>query len=251
MLDVATGVGLRHFESPEFYNRLDRVQTSAMGRPYQVTQGLLTVAGALAASIGVGLALVSVSPLLLPLVVIGGVPILITSRRESRLEFDFAVRQTPTIRLRQYFTLLQTGRDEAKEVRAFGLGGWLLDRFDSLYQTYLADMRGHVRRRTVVSLIGQIGSAIVLTITLLAMVWLIAQGQIGIAGAGAAIVAIRMLTTQVQTLFRGVRPSPNPACSWTTPPSSSNSAAPSVRKDTGTDAPQSFVTLRVEDVGFR
>ena len=27
-------------------------------------------------------------------------------------EFDFAVRQTPAVRLRSYFTLLQTGRDE-------------------------------------------------------------------------------------------------------------------------------------------
>src|SRR5699024_8494604 len=69
VLTVATGVGLGHFESAEFYNRLSRVQTHALNRPYQVTQGLLTMAGALASSLGVGLALVSISPLLLPLVV--------------------------------------------------------------------------------------------------------------------------------------------------------------------------------------
>lgn len=251
VLEVATGVGLRHFESPEFYNRLNRVQTSAMGRPYQVTQGLLTVAGALAASIGVGLALVSVSPLLLPLVVIGGVPILITSRRESRLEFDFAVRQTPTIRLRQYFALLQTGRDEAKEVRAFGLGGWLLDRFDRLYRSYLTDMRGHVRRRTVLSLIGQLGSAIVLAATLLAMIWLIAEGQIGIAGAGAAIVAIRMLATQVQTLFRGVQTIFESGLFLDDVTEFLALGRAAREEDTGSDAPEGFATLRVEDVRFR
>ncbi|MCC2593747.1 ABC transporter ATP-binding protein/permease [Tessaracoccus sp. OS52] len=205
VLGVATGVGLRHFESPEFYNRLNRVQTNAMTRPYQVTQGLLGMAGALAASLGVGIALVSVSPLLLPLVVVGGIPILITSRRESRLEFDFSVRQTVAFRWRQYFTILQTGRDEAKEVRAFGLGPWLLRRFDGYYQTYLDDLSTHVRRRTILTVIGQIGAAVVLVGTLLVLVWLISEGRIGVAGAGAAIVAIRMLATQVQNLFKGVQ----------------------------------------------
>ena len=52
VLGVATGVGLRYFESPDFYNRLNRVQTSAMLRPHQVTQGLLTMGSALAACPG-------------------------------------------------------------------------------------------------------------------------------------------------------------------------------------------------------
>lgn len=205
VFDVATGVGLRHFESPDFYNRLTRVQTNAMVRPYQVTQGLLGMAGALAASLGVGLALVSVSPLLLPLVVVGGLPILLTSRRESRLEFDFSVEQSTSIRRRQYFTILQTGRDEAKEVRSFGLAPWLMNRFDDLYATYLRDLTGHVRRRTVLAVIGQVGSSVVLAGTLLVLVWLVTSGRIDVAGAGAAIVAIRMLATQVQSLFRGVQ----------------------------------------------
>lgn len=251
VFSVATGVGLRYFESPEFYNRLDRVQANAMSRPNQVTQGLLSMAGALAASVGVGLALVSVSPVLLPLVVIGGLPILLTSRRESRLEFDFSVKQTPVLRLRQYFTILQTGRGEAKEVRAFGLGGWLGRRFDDLYQTYISDLTRHVRRRTILTLVGQIGSALVLAGTLLTMVWLIAQGQIGIAGAGAAIVAIRMLATQVQVLFRGVQTIFESGLFLDDLREFLNLGRTAREEDSGMEAPAGFRTLRVEDVGFR
>lgn len=250
VLEVATGVGLQHFESPEFYNRLSRVQANAMSRPYQVTQGILTMAGALVASVGVGLALMSVSPLLLPLVVVGGIPILLTSRRESRLEFEFSVRQTPAIRMRQYFTILQTGRDEAKEVRAFALGSWLLARFDSLYGKYLADLALHIRRRTVLTLIGQLGSAVVLVATLLAMVWLIADGQIGIAGAGAAIVAIRMLATQVQTLFRGVQTIFESGLFLDDLTEFFALGQAAKEEDSGEDTPSEFSTLRVEDVRF-
>ena len=124
VLSVATGVGLRYFESPDFYNRLNRVQTSAMLRPHQVTQGLLTMGSALAASTGLGVTLFLISPVLLPLVVVAGVPLLITSSRESRLEFDFSVRQTPAVRLRGYFAHPpdRTGRGQGgARVRPGGL----------------------------------------------------------------------------------------------------------------------------------
>lgn len=251
VLEVATGVGLRHFESPDFYNRLNRVQTSAMARPLQVTQGLLTMAGSLVATVAVGLALISVSPILLPLVVVGGIPILLTSSRESRLEFEFSVKQTPAVRLRTYFAVLQTGRDEAKEVRAFGLGEWLRGRFDGHYGTYLHDLRIHVRRRTWLSLLGQLGAAVILGITLLTLVHLTAQGQIGIAGAGAAIVAIRMLATQVQLLFRGVQSIFESGLFLDDLGEFLALGRDAREEDAGTDAPEGFATLQVSDLSFR
>jgi ATP-binding cassette, subfamily B, bacterial len=251
VLKVATGVSLLHFESPEFYNRLSRVQMNAMSRPYQVTQGLLTMAGALVASVGLGLALFSIAPILLPLVVIGGVPILLTSRRESRLEFAFSVQQTPALRLRSYFTLLQTGRDEAKEVRAFGIGEWLKGRFDDIYSTYLTDLRSHVRRRALLSLVGQLGAACVLGATLLAMVGLIAKGAIDVAGAGAALVAIRMLTTQVQQVFRGLQSIFESGLFLDDLREFLALGRSAREQDEGAAAPEGFAMLRVDDVRFR
>ncbi|MDQ7993379.1 MAG: ABC transporter ATP-binding protein [Propionicimonas sp.] len=251
VLAVATGVGLRHFESAEFYNRLNRVQTSALTRPYAVTQGLLALVGSLAASVGLAVALFSISPILLPLVLVGGIPVLLTSRRESRLEFDFTVRQTPAMRLRGYFIHLQTGRDEAKEVRAFGLSGWLHERFDAIYGTYLGDLRGHVRRRAALSLTGQLGSALVLGATLLVLVWLIAQGSLDIAGAGAAIVAVRMLAGQVQQVFGGVQAIFESGLFLDDLGEFLALGGAEREQDSGRDAPEGFDLLRVEGVGFR
>jgi ATP-binding cassette subfamily B protein len=251
VLSVATGVGLRYFESSEFYNRLNRVQTSAVVRPYQVTQGLLSMASALAASIGLGITLYLISPLLLPLVVVAGIPLLITSGRESRLEFDFSVQQTPALRLRSYFTMLQTGRDEAKEVRAFGLAGWLASRFDGLYAAYLRDLRAHVLRRGLLSLVGQLGAAVVLGGTLIALVALIDHGDIGVAEAGAAIVAIRLLATQVQALFRGVQSIFESGLFLDDLRQFLALGQAAIDEDTGEEAPERFAHVRAEDVRFR
>ncbi|HEY9469114.1 MAG TPA: ABC transporter ATP-binding protein [Propionibacteriaceae bacterium] len=205
VLHVATRVDLRKFESARFYDRLQRVQASALTRPYQITYGLVGTIGAVVASIGLLVAIMLVQPALLPLLLIAGVPVLITSRRQSQLEFDFLARQTQSMRLRTYLTWVQTGRDEAKEVRAFGLARNFGKRLNTLYAEYLRDLAQHLLQRSKLGAIGSLGSAVLLALTLVLLVWLISTGRLSIAGAAAALVAIRLLASQVQNGFTGVQ----------------------------------------------
>ncbi len=205
VLRVATRVDLRKFESARFYDRLQRVQASAMTRPYQITYGLVATIGAATASAGLVVAIVLLHPALLPLLIIGGVPVLITSRRQSQLEFDFLARQSQSMRLRNYLTWVQTGRDEAKEVRAFGLARNFGTRLNLLYTEYLRDLAQHLWHRSRLGAIGSFGSAVLLALTLLVLVWLIFTGRLSIAEAAAALVAIRILAGQVHSGFTGVQ----------------------------------------------
>jgi ATP-binding cassette subfamily B protein len=100
VLRVATRVDLRKFESAKFYDRLHRVKASALTRPHQITHGLVATTGGAAASAGLVIAIVMVHPALLPLLLVGAVPVLLTSRRQSQLESDFLARQTQSLRLR-------------------------------------------------------------------------------------------------------------------------------------------------------
>ncbi|WP_299087641.1 MULTISPECIES: ABC transporter ATP-binding protein [Microbacterium] len=205
LLDVSTGVGLRQFEDPTFFDRLERVRMNALVRPFQVTNGIVACVGAIAAGTGLAVTLASFNPLLLPLLLVSGLPLMLTSRQESRLEFRFNVAQTPAIRLRSYLSVILTGRDEAKEVRAFQLAGNLRARFNALFTTYLGDLARHLRKRATLNVIGQLTAALVLGATLLVMVWLISTGGLSVAAAGAALVAVRMLASQVQALSSGVQ----------------------------------------------
>jgi ATP-binding cassette, subfamily B, bacterial len=205
VLRVATRVDLRKFESARFYDRLQRVQANALTRPYQITYGLVATMGALAASAGLVVAIVLVHPALLPLLLVGGVPVLLTSRRQSQLEFDFLARQTQSMRLRSYLTWVQTGRDEAKEVRAFGLGRNFGQRLNTLYADYLRDLAQHVAHRSRLGAAGSLGSATLLALTLFLLAWLISTSRLSIAEAGAALIAIRLLAGQVQSGFSGAQ----------------------------------------------
>lgn len=205
ILDVSTRVGLVSYEDPGFFDHLERVRGSALTRPLQVTNGLIGCVGALAAGIGLGATLFGFSPLLLPLLLVGAIPLLFTSRWESRREYAFNVDQTTKIRQRTYMALLLTGRDEAKEVRSYGLPRTLRARYDSLYDTYLRQLANHLKRRGLLNATGQGLSALALVATLLVLVWLIADGAVTVAQAGAALVAVRMLASQVQALMGGVQ----------------------------------------------
>jgi len=144
-----------------------------------------------------------------------------------------------------------TGRDEAKEVRAFGLAGWLATRFDSLYAAYLHDLRAHVLRRGVLSLIGHLGSATVVGGTMIVLVVLIDRGDIGVAEAGAAIVAIRLLATQVQAIFGGAQSIFESGLFLDDLDQFLALGEAAVDADEGLDAPEDFEVVKVEDVRFR
>jgi ATP-binding cassette subfamily B protein len=205
VLRVATRVDLRKFESARFYDRLQRFQANAPTRPYQITNGLVATIGAVAASLGLLVAIMLVHPALLPLLLIGGVPVLITSRRQSQLEFDFLARQTQSMRLRTYLTWVQTARDEAKEVRAFGLARNFGNRVNTLYAEHLRDLAQHLLHRSRLGAIGSLGSVVLLALTVCLLAWLVAAGRLSVAEAVAALVAIRLLAGQVHTGFTGIQ----------------------------------------------
>ena len=205
VLRVATRVDLRKFESARFYDRLQRVQANALTRPYQITHGLVATTGGAAASAGLLIAIGCVHPALLPLLLVGAVPVLLTSRRQSQLESDFLAQQTDSTRLRSYLTRVQTGRDEAKEVRAFGLGRKFGQRLNTLYADYLRDLAQHLWHRSRLGAAGSLGSALLLALTLFLLAWLISTGRLSIAEAGAAVVAIRLLAGQIHSGLTGVQ----------------------------------------------
>src|SRR5919201_1902353 len=121
VIDVATRVDLLEFESPDFYDRLQRAAAQGQFRSLQMVNGLVGLAGAAVAAVGLVSALTSIQPLLLPLLLAGYVPLWIVAARNSGDFYAVMFGMTPNDRVRHYLQQVMTGRDPAKEVRAFRL----------------------------------------------------------------------------------------------------------------------------------
>ncbi|GAB7190154.1 ABC transporter ATP-binding protein [Kineococcus sp. NUM-3379] len=203
VLDVTTGVELVSFDDPAFADRLERVSANALSRPLAVAQGLVGVLGGLVGAAGLALSLLVVHPLLVPLLLLAGVPLFLLQRRGGRSEFDFAVAQTPAFRQRDHLRVTMTGRADAKEIRAYGLAGALRGRYEDLYGRYLAALARQVRRRVVLALAGSALTAVAVLATLVALLWLVDSGRLSLADAGAAAVAVPLLGGRLQQLASG------------------------------------------------
>jgi ATP-binding cassette subfamily B protein len=195
-LAVASKVDLTAFEHPEFHNRLQRVQTG-LHQPLNMVYGVSGLISAMVGVVGVSAALIAIEPLLIPLVLTVLFPAWLAASRRSSAFWRFFWRMTPSDRERNYVGSLLSGRDEAKEVRAFGLGRLLLERWNRLFDHRLKELRSVARRQLLFTLmstaaIGLLLGGVVLLVAFLASTGRVSLAEAGVALAGIAVVGARL-----------------------------------------------------------
>jgi ATP-binding cassette subfamily B protein len=250
VLDVSTRIDLLAFESPEFYDRLQRARAQGQFRALQTVNGLLGMVGAAVASVGLVAALSTLQPLLLPFVLVGYVPLWIVASLNTRDLYHFSRGMTPSDRQRSYLQNVLMGRNSAKEVRAFNLASFLRQRYDRLYDERIAELRGLARRRTARSLLGSLASSAVTVGTIGMLSWLYVSGRMSLAAAGAAIFGLYQLANRLNALHFSAT-SLYEATLFVRDYSSFLTLEPEVEAAEGKRrAPEGFDTLSVEDVSF-
>lgn len=195
---------LLDYEETGFSTELERVTQNSVGRPYLVTVGLL---GLLSGTIGVAslaAALLSIHPLLLAVLLIGGVPTLLIGRRASRTEFAFVDVVTKPHRRRDYLRALLHARRYAAERIALASDGLLLQRHAELDAFFLAALRRQARRREKYGLVSALSTGLSLALALLCILYLVRVGAISVPQAGAAALAVRLLSGQLGSLYGSI-----------------------------------------------
>jgi ATP-binding cassette subfamily B protein len=195
-LAVAAQVDLLSFESPEFHNRLQRVQSSVQ-QPLNMVFGLSGLSSALVGVAGVSVALLAVQPLIIPMVLLVLLPAWLAASRRGSAFWRYFWRMTPKDRERNYLGHLLGGRDEAKEVRAFGLGQYLLARWRALFEDRIGELRRVARRQLVYTLLSTLAIAALLGGTILVVGWLATTGQVSLSEAGIAVAGIALIGSRL------------------------------------------------------
>ncbi|MDQ6773824.1 MAG: ABC transporter ATP-binding protein/permease [Candidatus Dormibacteraeota bacterium] len=199
VLEVSTAVDLEAFDSSDFHDLLQRAQ-NAGGRPYVITQSLLNMAGSTTTLVGMIAVLFILQPLLVPTLLISVVPLAVVATRFSREFHEFNVAFTLDERKRWYLRSLMTGREMAKEVRAFGLVAFLRDLNRRSFEERMASLGALARRNLIWSILGSLLSAAAVALTIAILVGFVLGGRMSIASASAAAVAI----VQVGGLLAGI-----------------------------------------------
>ncbi len=147
ILDKALTLDLVHFEDSEFYDKLTRARREASSRPLSLVNRTFGLAQNLIALASYAALLISFSPWAMLILLLAGLPSFIAEAKFSGDAFTLFRWRSPETRMQLYLETVLAREDSAKEVRLFGLGPLLLDRYRSIFhKLYKADRALTLRR---------------------------------------------------------------------------------------------------------
>jgi ATP-binding cassette subfamily B protein len=291
ILRKALALSLRHFEDTQFYDQLTRARREASSRPlamvmstFQIGQNLLTLAGYAALLIRFGW--LSVLGL-----VVATVPATLAEMRFSKAAFRLRNWRSPDTRRLSYIEYVLSNDEHAKEVKLFGLGPPLLDRYRVLGEGFYRDDRRLAVRRALwsylLSLIGvgafygcyvlvalQAAAGLITLGTMTLYITAFRQGQGSFQATLAALGSMYENNLYMSNLFQflaietrpgapvppappppkelsGEESEPGPKEARMLPSPVSATAAPEAPEKRGADRLEDEAGIRLEGVGFR
>ena len=147
ILEKALTLDLVHFEDSEFYDKLTRARREASSRPLSLVNRTFGLAQNLIALASYAALLISFSPWAMLILLLAGLPAFIAEAKFSGDAFTLFRWRSPETRMQLYLETVLAREDSAKEVRLFGLGPLLLDRYRSIFhKLYKADRALTLRR---------------------------------------------------------------------------------------------------------
>ena len=159
ILEKAITLDLAQFEDSEFYDKLTRARREASSRPLSLVNRTFGLGQNLISLVSYGVLLVQFSPWAVLILVLAGLPAFVAETRFSGEAFTLFRWRSPETRMQIYLETVIAREDNVKEVKLFGLGPLLLERYRNIFRRlYKADRALAIRRDGWGFLLGLIGT---------------------------------------------------------------------------------------------
>jgi ATP-binding cassette subfamily B protein len=160
ILEKALTLQLVHFEDSDFYDKLTQARREASSRPLSLvnrTFGLIQNGISLASY---AVLLLAFSPWAVLVLVLGGLPAFMVEAKFSGEAFRLFRWRSPETRKQMYLETVLAREDYAKEVKLYGLGPLMLQRYREIFEMVFAEDRWLTLRRGFWSFaLGLLGTA--------------------------------------------------------------------------------------------
>lgn len=176
LMEHAATLDLEQLESSTEQDRLDRARRQVTGRTSLLTQifgqaqDVLTIASLVAG-------LIAYAPWLIALLCLALIPSFLGEKHFNAQSYRIDYFRTPERRQIDYLRYLGSSSETAKEVKLFGLNGFLAARFDGLAQAMYADNSGLAKRRALWGAIFTGVGTLAYYVAYFLMVWRAASGR--------------------------------------------------------------------------
>jgi len=147
ILEKALTLELAHFEDSEFYDKLTRARREASSRPLSLVTRTFGLGQNAISLISYGTLLFHFSPWAVVVLLLAGLPSFLSETKFSGDAFRLFRWRSPETRMQLYLETVLAREDHAKEVKLYGLGPLLLDRYRDIFDKLYSDDRDLTVRR--------------------------------------------------------------------------------------------------------
>jgi ATP-binding cassette subfamily B protein len=147
ILAKALTLDLQHFEDSEFYDKLTRARREASSRPLALVMSSFGLVQNGIALLSFGILLARFSPWAVAVLLLAGLPSFIAEAKFSGDAFRLFRWRSPETRMQLYLETVLAREDHAKEVKLFGLGPRLLERYRAIFRKVFREDRALTIRR--------------------------------------------------------------------------------------------------------
>ncbi len=156
----AAELDLTAYEDPVFYDRLERARVQATDRLGMI-QSIGRLLQQVVTAVSLSISIAFFSPWLLLILVAGVVPAFLGESHFAFLGYAKNFRQTPARRQLDYLRIIGGSKEAAKELKLFGLSGFLTERFtrlsDQIYRENVELSGRRLRAGALLSILGTLG----------------------------------------------------------------------------------------------
>jgi ATP-binding cassette subfamily B protein len=146
VMEHASRLDLASYEDPLFHDKLERARVQATDRIAMI-QAIGSVGQQIVTAVSLSLPIFAFSPLLLAILVIAVVPAFLGESHFAFLGYAQNIRQTPRRRQLDYLRTVGASKESAKELRLFGLSGFLSGEYKRLFNGIYDENVRLARRR--------------------------------------------------------------------------------------------------------
>jgi ATP-binding cassette subfamily B protein len=131
VMEHASRLDLASYEDPVFYDRLERARVQATDRIAMI-QALGLVLQQVVTAVSLSASILWFSPWLLLLLILAVVPAFLGESHFAFIGYSLNIRQTPVKRQLDYLRTLGASKESAKELKLYGLSGFLSGEYTRL-----------------------------------------------------------------------------------------------------------------------
>jgi len=204
ILEKALRLDLQFFEDAEFYDKLTRARREASSRPVALLSESFSLVQNIITLVGYAVMLARFSSWVVVGLLLATLPATISEMRYSKIAFRIRNWRSPESRRLLYLEYVLANDEHVKEVKLFGIGPHLLERYRTLAESFFEeDKRLAIRRAFLTHVFSLIGTlAFYATYAVLALAAVAARITLG--NLTLYVVSLRQGQQSFQSVLSGI-----------------------------------------------